>query len=54
MISESTVLAALKQLFKTTPSLEDYIASHNPTDACHVEQLQRQYDKMIKNHPYWD
>ena len=53
MISESTVLAALKQLFKTTPSIEDYIAAHNPTDACHVEQLQRQYDRLVKGHPYW-
>jgi hypothetical protein len=53
MISESTILAALKQLFKTTPTLEDYIASHNPTDIFHVEQLQRQYDRLIQSHPYW-
>lgn len=53
MISESTILAALKTLFKTTPSIEDYIAAHNPTDVFQVEQLQRQYDRLIKNHPYW-
>jgi hypothetical protein len=53
MNSESTILAALKTLFKSTPTLEDYIAAHNPTDIFHVEQLQRQYDRLIKSHPYW-
>ena len=53
MISESTILAALKALFKSQPTLEDYIAAHNPTDIYHVEQLQRQYDRLVKNHPYW-
>ena len=53
MNSELTILAALKALFKSTPSLEDYIAAHNPTDACHIEQLQREYDRLVKNHPYW-
>jgi hypothetical protein len=53
MISELTVLAALKKLFKTTPSIEDYIAAHNPTDIYQVEHLQRQYERMVKDHPYW-
>ena len=53
MISESTILAALKALFKSRPTLEDYIAAHNPTDVFHVEQLQRQYDRLVQNHPYW-
>jgi hypothetical protein len=53
MNSESTILAALKALFKSRPTLEDYIAAHNPVDVFHVEQLQRQYDRLIQNHPYW-
>ena len=53
MITQATILAALKALFKSRPSLEDYIAAHNPVDVFHVEQLQKQYDRMIKDHPYW-
>jgi len=53
MISESTILAALKALFKSTPTLEDYIAAHNPTDVYQVEYLQREYDRTVKDHPYW-
>ena len=54
MISEQTVLAALKELFKTTPSIEDYIAAHNPTDIYQVERLQQQYDRLIGSNPLWD
>jgi hypothetical protein len=53
MISELTILAAIKALFKSRPTLEDYIAAHNPTDIYHVERLQQQYDRMVKDHPYW-
>jgi len=54
MITQQTILAALKALFKSQPTLEDYIAAHNPTDVYQVEYLQREYDRTIKDHPYWN
>lgn len=37
------LLSILKDLFKTRPSLEEFIAAHNPTDVFQVEELERRY-----------
>jgi hypothetical protein len=48
------VLEAARQLFKTRPTLEEFIQSENPTDLRHVEFLEKQYDILIKKKALWD
>lgn len=48
MISDFSILAALRALFKDTPTLEDFIEAHNPTDVFQVEYLEKQYYRMIE------
>ncbi len=47
------VYAIPKWLFKTKPSLEDYIAAHNPTDVQHVEYLEKQYERFMFSENFW-
>ena len=53
MISELTLFTALKELFKSTPSLEEFIEAHNPTDVFQVEELERRYNRMVSSHRFW-
>ena len=46
-------MSVLKALFKEPPSLEDYIAAHQPIDTYHVEYLEKQYARVIQNKNYW-
>lgn len=39
--------AVLKSLFKERPSLEDFIAAHNPTDVFQVEYLEKEYARFM-------
>lgn len=48
MVSNLNILAALRSLFKDTPTLEDFIEAHNPTDVFQVEYLEKQYYQMIE------
>lgn len=48
------ILKITKQLFKTRPTLDEYIQSENPTDLRHVEFLEKQYDILIKKKALWD
>lgn len=46
-------MSVLKALFKEPPSLEDYIAAHEPHDIYHVEYLEKQYERVMHNRNYW-
>lgn len=47
MLSDLTILAALRALFKGKPSLEEFIEAHNPTDVYQVEELERRYQRIV-------
>jgi len=46
-------LNILKGLFKDKPSLEDFIAAHEPTDIYQVEHLEREYARIMHNQNFW-
>jgi len=45
--------AILKEYFREKPSLEDYIAAHEPTDVFQVEYLERQYMRFMVSKNFW-
>ena len=47
------VLDILKALFKGRPSLEEFIEMHNPTSVYQVEQLEKQYSRMVSSSKFW-
>ena len=47
------VFVILKEYFKEKPSLEDYIAAHEPTDMAQVEYLEKQYDRFMISQNFW-
>ena len=46
-------LLIIKDYFKEKPSLEDYIAAHEPTDTAHVEYLEKQYSRFMTSQNFW-
>lgn len=42
-----------KWAFKEKPSLEDYIAAHEPVDTGQVEYLEKQYDRFMYSQNFW-
>lgn len=47
------LLAILKQIFKTRPTLDEFISSHNPTSPHDVERLERAYEKLITSSVFY-
>jgi hypothetical protein len=47
------VFAILREYFKEKPSLEDYIAAHNPSTISEVEYLQREYARFMVDKNFW-
>ncbi len=47
------LLAILKQIFKTKPSLQEFIEAHNPTDVHQVEELERRYHKLNQSSSWY-
>ncbi len=45
--------AILKEYFREKPSLEDYIAAHNPTDQVQLEYLEKQYSRFMVSKNFW-
>lgn len=43
------LLSVLKSLFKSRPSLEEFIAAHEPTDVFQVEELERRYWELDRS-----
>lgn len=41
-------LSILKQLFPMPPTMDEFIASHNPTSVQEVEYLEKQYEYLMK------
>ena len=48
-----TILDILRALFKSRPSLEEFVEMHNPTSVYQVEQLEKQYARMISSSKFW-
>ena len=46
-------LNILKGLFKDKPSLEDFIAAHQPTDIYQLEQLEKEYARFMQSKNFW-
>ena len=46
-------LNILKGLFKDKPSLEDFIAAHQPTDIYQVEFLEKEYARFMQSKNFW-
>jgi hypothetical protein len=46
-------LNILKGLFKDKPSLEDFIAAHEPTDIFQVEFLEKEYARFMESKNFW-
>lgn len=47
------LFAILKDYFKEKPTLEDYIAAHNPTSTIQVEYLEKQYARFMNSRNFW-
>jgi hypothetical protein len=43
----------MRSWFKEKPSLEDWIAAHNPTSTAQVELLEYQYFRFMNSKNYW-
>jgi len=43
----------LRSYFREKPTLEDYIAAHNPTDPFQLEYLERQYARFMVSKNFW-
>lgn len=39
-------LSVLKQIFQSRPTMEEFIAAHNPDNIYQVEELQRRYSQL--------
>ena len=48
-----SLFALLKDYFRERPSLEDYIAAHNPTDPVQLEYLEKQYSRFMVSKNFW-
>ena len=46
-------LNILKGLFKDKPSLEDFIAAHQPTDTYQLEYLEKEYARFMQSKNFW-
>lgn len=46
-------ISVLKALFKEPPTLEDYIAAHQPIDIVQLEYLEKQYTRISQNKNFW-
>lgn len=47
------LLAVLKQIFKTKPSLQEFIEAHNPVDVYQVEELERRYVELQRSSAWY-
>lgn len=43
----------LKEYFKEKPTLEEYIAAHEPTHMLQVEFLEKQYARFMVSKNFW-
>ena len=48
-----SIFAMLRHYFSEKPSLEDYIAAHNPTSTAQVEYLEKQYERFLECRNFW-
>lgn len=48
-----SLFAIMREWFKEKPSLEDWIAAHNPTSTSQVELLEKQYARFTYSKNFW-
>ena len=46
-------LEIVRALFKSRPSLEEFIEAHNPTDSITVERLTEQYNHLVATSAFY-
>ena len=46
-------LAILKQIFRTRPSLDEFISIHNPQSTADVERLERDYERLVAHSSFF-
>jgi len=46
-------LNVIRSLFKARPTLEEFIAAHNPTDPVTLEHLIRQYERLVDTSAFY-
>lgn len=46
-------LEIVRALFKSRPSLEEFIDAHNPTDTITVERLTQQYHHLVATSAFY-
>ena len=46
-------LEVIRVLFKSRPSLEEFIDAHNVTDTITVERLTQQYNRLVESSAFY-
>lgn len=47
------LFSIMRSWFKEKPSLDDWIAAHNPTTTAQVELLEYQYSRFMNSKNFW-
>lgn len=48
------LLSILKEIFKTRPTMEEFINAHNPDNIYQVEDLQRVYEQLNSSSAWYN
>ncbi len=48
------LMSILKEIFRTRPSLDEFIAAHNPDNVYQVEELQRRYSQLESSSAWYN